>query len=467
MSQQSLYYRFLSVPRIDLARAAAFAQIDYDRQFVLVGESGEPLAAIAGYCRGEKDPERAEVAFSVPDAMQGRGIGTRMLERLAEIGRERGVRVFEAYVLGENRKMMDVFLESGFKVTQQLDSGVYHVTLSIEPTLEYETRAAGRSQKAAAASMRPFFEPRVVAVVGANRERGRIGSEILHNLHASGFTGTLAPVHPDGGVIDGLQAYTTVRDIPHQVDLAVVVVAAVHVPAVVDDCIAKGVKALVVISAGFGETGPEGKRARSSRRRQDPRRGDPHDRPELHGDHQHRPAFALNATFSPVYPPGGPRGAFRRRAVRSASRFWTTSSGSNLGISTFASIGNKADVSGNDLIQYWADDPRTDVILLYLESFGNPRKFGADCASRRPAEADRRREGRTVVGRRACRVVAHRGAGHERRPRRHVAPSGWRDPYPHARRALRRRLAARDPARPSRPAGRDRDERGRPRHPRR
>src|SRR5262249_18900313 len=151
-----------------------------------------------------------------------------------------------------------LFLQSGFALTQGLDHGVFHVTLALEATPAFETAAGKRAQLAAAASLRPFFEPRAIAVVGANRRRGRIGSEGLHNLRESGFTGTIAPVHPDAGTIEGLPAFTSVAAIPFDIDLAVVIVPAANVTAVVDDCIAKGVKALVVISAGFSEAGDTG-----------------------------------------------------------------------------------------------------------------------------------------------------------------------------------------------------------------
>ena len=182
MSAQALYYRFMTVPRIDLAKAAQLARADFDRQYVLAGECAGAIVAIAGYYVDDSSPERAEVAFAVADAWQGRGIGTRLLECLAEIGRRRDLRTFDAYVLGENRRMMDVFLESGFTAAQQLDKGVFHVTLQLEVSRTFTERAAARSQQAAAASMRSFFEPTAVAVIGANRDRGRIGSEILHNL---------------------------------------------------------------------------------------------------------------------------------------------------------------------------------------------------------------------------------------------------------------------------------------------
>jgi acetyl coenzyme A synthetase (ADP forming)-like protein len=408
MSQESLYYRFMSVPRLNLEKAAAFTRIDYDTQFVLVGEAGGPLAAVAGYYRSDRCPDRAEVAFSIPDALQGRGIGTRMLERLAEIARERGISAFDAYVLGENRRMIDVFVESGFAVSQELERGVFHVSLSIEPTAAFTERAAERSQKAAAASMRAFFEPSVVAVVGANREPGRIGSEIFRNLRETGFTGTLVPVHPDAPEIDGLKAWPTVADVPGPVDLAIIVVPAARVADVVDDCIAKGVKALVVISAGFGETGGNGQALETALVEKIRAAGIRMIGPNCMGIINTDPAFNLNATFSPVYPPAG-RVAFSTQSGALGLAILTYVRRLNLGISSFASIGNKADVSGNDLIQYWAEDPRTDVILLYLESFGNPKKFGQIArrvGRRKPIVAVK--AGRSTAGARAA--SSHTGA---------------------------------------------------------
>jgi acetyl coenzyme A synthetase (ADP forming)-like protein len=374
MSKESLYYRFMSVPRLDLSRMASFTHIDYDKHFVLVGDCAGRLGAIAGYHRLDHAPDRAEVAFAIVDALQGRGIGTRLLERLAEIARDRGIMLFDAYVMGDNRRMMDVFLESGFAVTQELERGVFRVTLQLEPTPFYTERAAERSVKAAAASMRTFFEPAGVAVVGANREPGRIGSEILRNLRETGFTGKLIPVHPDADTIQGLKVWPSISAIPDPIDLAVIVVPARRVPAVVDECIAKGVKALAVISAGFGETGEEGRALEATLVEKIRAAGIRMIGPNCMGVINTDPRFQLNATFSPVYPPEG-RVAFSTQSGALGLAILAYVRTLNLGISSFASIGNKADVSGNDLIQYWAVDPKTDVILLYLESFGNPLKF--------------------------------------------------------------------------------------------
>jgi acetyl coenzyme A synthetase (ADP forming)-like protein len=374
LSERSLYYRFMGVPHLDLGQARRIVDIDYDSQLVLVAERGDVLIGIAGYYRDPANRGRAEVAFAVADAMQGRGLGTRLLERLAEIARDRGVCAFDAYVLGDNLPMMDVFLQSGFALTRGLDHGVFHVALALESTPAFETAAGRRAQVAAAASIKPFFEPRCVAVVGANREPGRIGSEVFRNLRDSGFTGRLVPVHPSAEAIGGLRAYRTVGAIPGDVDLAVIVVPGPLVTGVVDDCLKKGVKALVVISAGFAEVGEAGASLQTQLVDRIRAAGVRLIGPNCMGIINTDPAFNVNATFSPVYPPEG-RVAFSTQSGALGLAILDYVKRMNIGISSFASIGNKADVSGNDLIQYWAEDPRTDVILLYLESFGNPRKF--------------------------------------------------------------------------------------------
>jgi acetyl coenzyme A synthetase (ADP forming)-like protein len=374
MSAEALYYRFLSVPRIDEAKVRELVQPDPARHRVLVAECAGVIVATAGYYTSERTPECAEVAFAVADAWRGRGVGTRMLECLADLARKAGVRTFDAYVLGENRRMMDVFRESGFAVRREMDHGVFHVSLALEHSPLFAEKAAERSQQAAAASMRHFFEPKVVAIIGANRTRGRIGSEILHNLIASGFQGRLVPVHPEAREIEGIAARRCVGDIDGPVDLAIIAVPAAKVAAAVDDCIAKGVKALVVISAGFAETGGVGAALEAQLVEKIRAAGIRMIGPNCMGIINTDPAVRLNGTFSPVYPPAGGM-AFSTQSGALGLAILEYIARRKLGMSTFASIGNKADVSSNDLIQYWANDERTNVILLYLESFGNPRKF--------------------------------------------------------------------------------------------
>lgn len=225
LSVDSQYQRFLGVPRLDDDRIRRLIAETPD-SCVLLACCGARIVAVAGFYRNPLVPERAEVAFAIADAFQGRGIGTRLLERLAQHARERHIAVFEADVKLDNHRMLDVFAESGFGLTQENESGVAHLVLSLAPSTTFDQKAARRARVAATASMRPFFEPRSVVVVGASRRRGKIGSEIFHNLIAAGFTGTLSAVHPEAAEIEGHLAYRSVSAIPSEVDLAIIAVPA-------------------------------------------------------------------------------------------------------------------------------------------------------------------------------------------------------------------------------------------------
>jgi acetyl coenzyme A synthetase (ADP forming)-like protein len=408
LSPESRRFRFFATTSGYEAEVSRLLQADRARDCVLVAEAGGRISGVAVYFRDPQAPERAEVAFAIADALQGRGVGTRMLEVLAGIAREHRIATFDAFVLSDNRQMMQVFLDSGFEAQRQLEGGVFHVVLTLNPTARYETRAAERSQAAATASMKSFFEPRTAVVIGANRERGKIGSEILHNVKAGGFTGRLFAVHPTASSIDGVPACTTVTAIPGDVDLAVICVPCARVSAVVDECIARNVKALVIISAGFGETGAAGRRLEQEILDKVRTAGIRMIGPNCMGIINTDPAIRLNATFSPVAPTEG-RVAFSTQSGALGLAILDYVRQLNLGISTFVSVGNKADVSGNDLIQYWADDARTDVILLYLESFGNPRRFAQIArrvAAKKPIVAVK--AGRSPAGARAA--SSHTGA---------------------------------------------------------
>lgn len=375
LSPQSVYFRFFApVPQLTPERARELVTVDYDNSFALVGELAGRLVAVARYYRDREAADHAEVSFVTEDALQGRGIATRMLERLAEIAREHNVTTFDAYVLGDNRKMMDVFIKTGFEVQRRMDGGVFYVTFPIVPTPTFEERAAARMQAAATASMKVFFEPKSVAVVGVGRKRGSIGAEIFRNLQLAGFQGTLYPVNEKASIVGSMRAYKRVVDIPDEIDLAIIVVPAEGVDEVIDDCIAKSVRGVVIISAGFGETGAEGRARETAILEKLRRAGVRLVGPNCMGIINTDPTVALNGTFSPVYPPEG-RVAMSTQSGALGLAILDCARRLNLGISTFVSVGNKADVSSNDLIQYWAEDPRTDVILLYLESFGNPRNF--------------------------------------------------------------------------------------------
>jgi acetyl coenzyme A synthetase (ADP forming)-like protein len=408
LSMRSTYFRFFTVPRSADREVARLLASDGVQSAALVADAGGRLVGVASYVRDPKRLDRAEVGFAVADAAQGHGIGTQLLSALAALARTHAIDTFEADVLGENHQMIQVFRDSGFAIHQDFGAGVYHVTLALEPTATVEARAAARAQVAAAASMRPFFEPRSVAVVGASQHRGKIGAEVLHNLITSGFTGQLFAVHPTAGRIQNVPAFPRVTSIPDVPDLAVICVPVCEVRAVVDDCIARGVKALVVITAGFAETGEPGRQLEADLLAAVRRAGIRMVGPNCMGLLNTASHVRLNATFSPVFPPSGrvamlsQSGALGLAILDHAHRL-------QIGLSTFVSVGNKADVSGNDLLQFWEHDPHTDVILLYLESFGNPRKFSQIArrlGRRKPIVAVK--AGRSRVGARAA--ASHTGA---------------------------------------------------------
>ena len=379
-----------------------------ERATVLIAETGGDIVAVGGYRRESAAADRAEIRFAIVPALAGRGVGTRMLEVLAQAAWAQNIRTFDAWSHPRNHAFLRMLTDSGFASDRRLENGLYHVTLSIEQTAGYQHRAAERSEVAATASMKAFFSPETVAVVGAGRERGKIGSEILHNIIKDGYTGRLFAVHPSATSIDGVPAVARVTDIPDDVDLVVISVPARFVNAVVDDCVQKKAKALLVITAGFGETGAAGRALESELLARVRRAGIRMVGPNCMGLVNTDPAVRLNATFAPVSPPaGGVAMSTQSGALGLAILDYAREL--HIGLSTFVSVGNKADVSSNDLIQYWATDPRTGVILLYVESFGNPRKFSQIARRvglRKPIVAVK--SGRSSAGARAA--SSHTGA---------------------------------------------------------
>lgn len=411
LSPRSVYLRFhRPIPAVSEEDVRRFTHVDYDKDFALVATLGEApderIIALGHY--GRTDGDRSEVAFTVEDSHQGRGIATQLLDHLAAVARTKGIRVFEADVLGENVSMMEVFRDSGYPLESRLKYGTLHVAFPIAETAEAEEKAAEREMIAAAASLSVFFQPHSVAVIGASRKRNTIGAEIVHNLLTSGFTGVVYPVNPRAEAVQAVRAYPSVLDIPDEVDLAIIAVPAERVVRVTDECGRKGVRGMVVISSGFNETGPDGaerERALLAKARSYGMRivG-----PNCMGVVNADPGVSLNATFSPVFPTFG-NVALLSQSGALGLALLDYSRNLNIGLSTFVSVGNKADVSGNDLIQYWEQDEATRVILLYLESFGNPRKFARlarRISAKKPIVAVK--SGRTSAGSRAA--TSHTGA---------------------------------------------------------
>ena len=412
LSHRTVYLRFHHVlTQMSKEEVQRFCDVDYHNAFALVATIGEyveeKIIAVGRYHR-LPGGDSAEVAFVVEDAYQGKGIATHLLEQLAVIAREKGVRLFEAEVLGENREMMRVFLDIGFQMERELEYGVYRAVLNIAPTPLVEEKSAERERIATIASLRAFLNPHSIAVIGASQNKAAIGNIIFGNLLRWGFNGVVYPVNPNAEVVSSVKAYPSVLDIPGEVDLAVIVVPAEKVHQVVEQCGRKGVHGVVVVSAGFAESGAEGiameKKLVETARSYGMRLVGPN----CFGIINTSPEVNMNATFSLVYSFSG-NIALSAQSGALGLAILEYAQSMNIGLSTFVSIGNRADVSSNDLLQYWQQDPATDVILLYLESFGNPRKFARIARSvtaMKPVIA--LKSGRSPAGSRAA--ASHTGA---------------------------------------------------------
>jgi acyl-CoA synthetase (NDP forming)/RimJ/RimL family protein N-acetyltransferase len=374
LSQRTRYLRYFGAyPKIPPRDLERFTTVDHHARVAFVALLGDHVIAVARYERLGERPS-AEVAFVVEDAHQHRGLGPILLEHLAAAGRESGIRTFVAEVLAENSAMLGVFRAAGYHVAREMDEGVFHLEFAIDPTEESVAVSWSREQAAEARSVHNLLHPRSVALIGASADREKIGYAVLGNLLRADFTGPVYPVNAERASVRGVRAYPSVLDIPGPVDLAVVAVPASSIDEVMDACLDKGVKALVVISSGFGETGPDGESAERRLVTEARAHGMRVVGPNALGVINTDPAVRLNATLAPALPRQGRTGFFCQSGALGTA-ILADAATRGLGLSTFVSAGNRADVSGNDLLQYWETDPATDVVLLYLESFGNPRKF--------------------------------------------------------------------------------------------
>ncbi len=390
------------------AYAARAVVVDYVRRFGLIAIAGAAERIVGHGCYDASADGQAEVAFTVADEYQGHGLGTILLGHLAEIAALHGIRVFEAFVLPDNRQMADVFASAGFPVHTEFTGYELRVSFPTSLTDEALDRFNRRDQIAAVNALTAFFAPRGVAVIGASRRRGTIGGELFHNLLTYGFAGPVYPVNPEAAVVQSVVAYRTVEEIPGPVDLAVIAVPASAVSAAAEACARKQVRALVVISSGFAEVGEEGRARQAELVRICEETGMRLIGPNCMGIVNTDPAVRLNATFAQRTPPTG-RVGFSSQSGGLGLAIIEYAQALNLGISTFVSAGNKADISGNDLLNYWESDSNTDVILLYLESFGNPRRFSRIArrvARTKPIVAVK--SGRSSAGARA--TSSHTGA---------------------------------------------------------
>ena len=372
-SEESIYLRFFApLKQLSDRDVHRFTHVDYVDRVALVAVMRGDIIGIGRYDR--ISPRSAEVAFNISDHYQGKGIGSVLLEHLAAIAREQGITEFTAEVLPQNRKMLQVFSDAGYAVSRHLEDGVVAVHFDIEPTDASKAVAMSREHRAESLSVTRLLNPKVVAVVGASRREATIGNMFLTNLIAAGFTGSLYPINPAADEVGGLPALASVRDVPEPVDLAVIAVPADQVIRVVDECADAGVKALLVVSSGFAEAGEAGAERQAELVRRARGAGMRVVGPNSFGLINNDPNVRLNASLAPTVPPPGRFGLFAQSGALGIAVL-ASAARRRLGISTFASAGNRVDVSGNDFMQYWIDDEETNAVGLYLESMGNPRKF--------------------------------------------------------------------------------------------
>jgi acyl-CoA synthetase (NDP forming)/RimJ/RimL family protein N-acetyltransferase len=399
----NLRMRFFGAPGSGTLAAEVdrLCQPETDRHLAVVAHEGDRLVGVASCERTDNIGKRAEFAVFVSDADQGRGIGTLLLEHLAARAHRRGIAELVGEVLPGNFAMLRVARDLSAHAWSRFDDGVVDVGMNTTGDDDAEQAIDLRDRTAERASLAALLTPTSVAVVGAGHRARSVGRETLLALREYGFTGALYAVNRGGNPVGGIAAYRSVADLPAPVDLLVIAVPADQVAGVLADGSRVDVRAAVVLSAGFGEDGPDGRKRQHElvrfAREHDIRLVGPNCLGVLNTD----PRVRLNAGFAPSVPPhGGLAVAAQSGAVGIALLEDAVRAGH--GISTFVSLGNKADVSGNDLIAYWYDDPATDTVALYLESFGNPRKFARTVRAlsrRKPVLA--LKSGRSGAGKRA------------------------------------------------------------------
>jgi acetate---CoA ligase (ADP-forming) len=377
-SAESRRLRFLGPFNLDEHNVHRFTDLDPALQYAVVATRGrgeqERIVAVARYERDPDQLDHAEFAALVQDDEQGRGLGTVLVRTVAMAAEEAGITSLSGDILSDNVRMLNLVRELGLEFTSGSDSGVVRSDLETNITDRFLDVVDKQERAAAQAALKRFFRPERVAVVGASRNRHAIGGLVLNNLLRGGFGGVVYPVNPNAAYVQSVAAYPTLSDCPEVPDLAIICVPAALVNDVVDEAGALGVAAVCVVSSGFAELDGAGKALQDDlvarARAYGLRVVGPNGMGLLNGAADVR----MNATFSTTFPrPGRVSMSSQSGALGLAVLEHVDALG--LGIATFVSVGNKADISANDLLMYWEDDDDTDVVLMYLESFGNPRKF--------------------------------------------------------------------------------------------
>ena len=371
MSPDNIYLRFFSLsPHAAQTEAARVTREPGPDHLALLAWLGKRLVGVASYEATER-PGVAEIAFAVPDDMHRRGIATLLLEHLVSLARRRGLDAFVASALAENAAMLAVFADAGLPVRRQFVDGLVELTFPLpgfrdDQTLDaYLASVAGRESRADVASLSHLLRPSSVAVVGASRQQGSVGRAILHNLVSSGFEGTVHAVNPHAQTVEGVRCVASVGDLPEAVDLAVITVPPAAVPGAAEECGRRGVRCLIVITAGLGAHRND---LLAICRRHGMRLVGPNCSGVI------VPPIGLNATFAAHDPAVGVAGAVVQSGGLGVALLEQLSR-LGIGVSSFVSVGDKYDVSSNDLLTWLVQDGVTRLAVLYLESFGNPRKF--------------------------------------------------------------------------------------------
>lgn len=391
-SSESKYRRYFSAkPSLSEAELDRFTNVDFvDRVALVVEWNG----AFIGWASYEKWPNRddAEAAFMVDDGHQGKGIATLLLEHLAAIARSNGITRFTAEVLAENRAMMTVFVRAGWPLQRRFDSGVIDLDFDLTDTAEFVDSVERREQRADSRAMARILMPRSMAIVGATDREGTVGNALWRHA-MRGFDGPLFPVNPARETVGGRRCFPSVSDIDDDVTVAVIAVPPQHLEAVLDDCIAARVRGAIVVTATDGtelDVDAIVQRAR--------RNGLRIIGPASFGIASPRDDVGIQAALVDVRLPAGGV-AISLQSGTLASSVLLMADQLELGLSWFVSLGDKSDVSGNDLLQFWMDDDATTVIGIYTETFGNPRKFARlarRVSQRRPIVAVR--TGAALIG---------------------------------------------------------------------
>jgi acyl-CoA synthetase (NDP forming)/GNAT superfamily N-acetyltransferase len=397
------WHALLAGQVLSLAAAAGFSEVDYDTRMAFVALVSDELVGLASYDRLDAPTPTAEASFMHADAYQGQGVTTLLFESLSEYARASGILRFTAEVKAQNTALLEVFAATGLRCARQGGPETVRVEIDLRPTAAYRASCDQREAVAEVASIASVLRPRSIAVVGAGRHPANVGHQVVRSLLVGDFSGTVYPVNPAARAVCGVPAFPALLSIPEPVDLAVVAVPAAAVPGVIEEAASAGVRAVTIITAGFGETGRSGAAVETELLSVARKHGMRIVGPNCLGVINTDPDVRMIATFGSLDPqPGHLALVSQSGAVGMVLTEQTRTAG--LGLSAFVSVGNKLDVSPNDLLCFFEADERTSAVALYLESLGNPRKFAR--IARRVGAAKpivALKAGRTTAGARGAR----------------------------------------------------------------